>query len=215
MNAIISSGALGNSLELRRDPQRSWLELWIAPGSPTPKIVVDGTKTPRRAVVQIGREFHFIGTLTVWGDSPSIIIGDRCLLADAQICCGDHAAIEIGSDVTFGVSCNLNARHDGSIRIGNNSMLSSCVYIATDDMHAIREINTGRRINRRGSSVTIEDRVWVGFRAVISPGAHVQHDSIVGACAKVKGQIPAHVICDGVPAKIIREGVCWSQDDLP
>jgi maltose O-acetyltransferase len=49
--------------------------------------------------------------------------------------------------------------------------------------------------------VTIGDRVWIGARAIICPGATIDSDVVVAAGAVVAGHLEAGGIYGGVPAK--------------
>lgn len=46
--------------------------------------------------------------------------------------------------------------------------------------------------------------VWVGAGAVILRGAVIENGAVIGACAVVKGRIPAYGIAVGMPAKVVR-----------
>ena len=52
--------------------------------------------------------------------------------------------------------------------------------------------------------IEVDDNVWLGAHVVISDGATVGPDAIIGAGAVVRGQIPPLVIAAGVPAKVLR-----------
>ncbi|MBC7723765.1 MAG: acyltransferase [Burkholderiaceae bacterium] len=53
--------------------------------------------------------------------------------------------------------------------------------------------------------VTIGERVWIGARAVILPGAVIEHDAIIAAGAVVSGRCEAFGVYAGVPARRIRD----------
>ena len=56
----------------------------------------------------------------------------------------------------------------------------------------------------------IEDRVWVGQRAMILKGSHIEAGSIIGAGSIVAGRIPENSLAVGSPAKVTRSGVTWN-----
>ncbi|HEY8912405.1 MAG TPA: acyltransferase [Lacisediminihabitans sp.] len=56
-----------------------------------------------------------------------------------------------------------------------------------------------------GRPVVIGDRVWVGARATILPGAVVESDVIIAAGAVVTGRCASHGVYAGVPARRIRD----------
>ncbi len=56
-----------------------------------------------------------------------------------------------------------------------------------------------------GHPVSIGDRVWIGARAVILPGATIDSDVVIAAAAVVTGHCRSHGLYAGVPARRIRE----------
>jgi maltose O-acetyltransferase len=56
-----------------------------------------------------------------------------------------------------------------------------------------------------GRPVVIGDKVWVGARAIILPGAVVESDVIIAAGAVVTGRCASHGVYAGVPARRIRD----------
>lgn len=55
----------------------------------------------------------------------------------------------------------------------------------------------------RGGNVTIGDRVWIGYRAIILPGINIGEGAVVAAGAVVTKDIPAFAIVAGNPARVI------------
>ncbi|TCL81201.1 MULTISPECIES: DapH/DapD/GlmU-related protein [unclassified Curtobacterium] len=107
--------------------------------------------------------------------------------------------------VARGVYCNRGVTVEAiaPVTIGANAAIGMQVLIMTSH-HPIdaegrwSETPTGR-------PVVIEDRVWIGGRATILPGAHIEHDVVVAAGAVVTGRLLAHGVYAGVPAKRIRD----------
>ena len=52
--------------------------------------------------------------------------------------------------------------------------------------------------------VVIEDRVWIGARAIVLKGVQIGHDSVVGAGAIVTRSVPPGSIVVGTAARVIR-----------
>ena len=57
----------------------------------------------------------------------------------------------------------------------------------------------------RGGDVTIGDRVWIGYRAIILPGVKIGEGAVVGAGAVVTKDIEPFTIVAGNPARRIGE----------
>nr|WP_240760053.1 hypothetical protein [Lichenicoccus roseus] len=77
-------------------------------------------------------------------------------------------------------------------------------------MHAIVARRSGERINL-GADVTIHDRVWIGFRAVVLKGVTISEGAIIGTGSVVTKQVPAHCVAAGNPARVIRKDVSWTE----
>ena len=87
--------------------------------------------------------------------------------------------------------------------------MASEIDMTISDMHSIVDVVSGQRLNP-ARDIVLEERVWVGQRAMILKGSHIESGSIVGAGAIVTGRIPANSLAVGVPAKVIRSGVTWA-----
>jgi maltose O-acetyltransferase len=53
----------------------------------------------------------------------------------------------------------------------------------------------------RGGDVTIGDRVWIGYRAVVLPGVTIGDGAVVAACAVVTRDVEPYTIVAGNPAR--------------
>jgi acetyltransferase-like isoleucine patch superfamily enzyme len=145
------------------------------------------------------------------GSNCSIRIGRNCNLGNLFIHADDHGQVTIGVRSTFNGLVRLLLHEAGRITIGRTCLFASQVDVTVSDMHSIIDAATGRRVNP-ARDVTLEDRVWVGQRAMVLKGAHVRSGSIIGACALVTGKIPANCIAAGTPARVIRTGVTWRHE---
>ena len=117
----------------------------------------------------------------------------------------DPAILRIGAHTIIGDRTHVNCQ--SSISIGEHCAISWDVEILDSDMHTI-VANDGQALPNR-APVAIEDRVWIGTRALILKGVTIGHDSIVAAGAVVASSVPPHSICAGNPAKVIRQVQGW------
>lgn len=114
---------------------------------------------------------------------------------------GDPRNLTVARGVFFNRSVTVEAT--APVTIGANSAIGMQVLITTSH-HAIDD--EGRWSDTAtGRPVVIEERVWIGGRATILPGAHIEHDVVVAAGAVVTGRLLAHGVYAGVPAKRIRD----------
>jgi len=95
------------------------------------------------------------------------------------------------------------------IRFGDRCLLGPGVHVYTPT-HPIDpdERATGRE---RGEPVTVGDDVWIGGRAVVTPGVTIGDGAVVAAGAVVTSDVPGRVVAGGNPARVIRE----IPDDAP
>jgi acetyltransferase-like isoleucine patch superfamily enzyme len=99
-----------------------------------------------------------------------------------------------------------------SVRIGNNVLLASKIYIS-DCSHGSysgdqkdSDPNT-HPVDRPlfFKAVSIEDNVWLGEFVSVLPGVTIGKGTIVGANSVVSKSLPSYVIAVGTPAKPIKK----------
>jgi acetyltransferase-like isoleucine patch superfamily enzyme len=113
--------------------------------------------------------------------NPVVRIGDRCLIGRGSGIVG-HFRIDIGDDVWTG--------HN--------------VYI-TDQNHGYEDVSLPiSRQTQPESPVSIGDGSWIGYGAVILPGARIGRHVVIGANSVVTGEIPDFSVAVGSPAKVIK-----------
>lgn len=57
-------------------------------------------------------------------------------------------------------------------------------------------------VPRSFGSITIEDDVWVSWRVFITPGSHIEHDSIIGPNTRVIGRVNAGDVYESEGGKV-------------
>lgn len=114
--------------------------------------------------------------------------------------------VSVGSDVYIGPGCYF-LTSNATIRIGSGVVFGPQVAIVTGDHNTAA---AGRMFDARekrpsdDADVTIEDDVWIGFRATILKGVTVHVGAVVAAGAVVTRDVPGRHIVGGVPAKVLR-----------
>ena len=108
-----------------------------------------------------------------------------------------------GAEISIGNGNYLNRNTEvvagQSVRIGRDCMIARDVLIMDTDQHAL----PGQPLQI--APVVVEDRVWIGARAIILKGVHLGHDSIVGAGAIVTKSVPPNTVIVGPAARPIRQ----------
>ncbi len=117
--------------------------------------------------------------------------------------------IYIGNNVIISYGCHIGAVN--LIRIGNNVLFASNIYISDHD-HGNTTYEdmllppVSRSIVSKGP-VIIEDNVWIGEGAVILSNVTIGHSSIIAAHAVVTKDVPPFSVVAGIPAKVIKNVV--------
>jgi acetyltransferase-like isoleucine patch superfamily enzyme len=109
----------------------------------------------------------------------------------------------IGRNSVINQRCRLDNR--GGLFIGANVSVSQEVVILTAD-HYPDSAEFGGGTN----AVRIEDRVWIGTRAVILPGVTIGEGAVIAAGAVVTKDVAPYAVVAGVPARFIK----WRSQNL-
>ncbi len=118
----------------------------------------------------------------------------------------------IGAGTRVSRDCTLDTR--GGLRIGDHVSISPEAVILTADHGHNR-----RGFPLRHRPVVIEDRAWIGMRAMILPGVRVGRGAVVAAGAVVSRDVAPLTVVAGVPARAIghrdAEALDYVLDDEP
>jgi len=106
--------------------------------------------------------------------------------------------IRIGKNSNFGFKVILDGR--GGISIGDNCNISSEVSIWTGS-HSVQSSSFSYVVK----PVSIGDRAWISYRAIILPGVTIGEGAVVAAGAVVTKDVASYTIVAGVPAMPIGE----------
>jgi acetyltransferase-like isoleucine patch superfamily enzyme len=110
--------------------------------------------------------------------------------------------LHVGRGTFVNHECYLDTAR-GRIEIGRDCHLAPHVMVltATHDLSGDGEVarEADYRVTRIG------DRVWLGARAVVLPGAVIEDGCVVAAGAVVAGRCDAGGVYAGVPARRVRE----------
>ena len=108
--------------------------------------------------------------------------------------------LEVGRGTFVARNVYLDPGHPWLITIGDDSGLSPGVIVMVHDA-SMKRLAGYTRIAR----VVIGNRVFVGAGAIILPGSRIGDDSIVGAGAVVRGDVPPGSLVVGNPAKVVSD----------
>jgi len=126
-------------------------------------------------------------------DQPEtdVRIGSRTFIGKSLIVCA--CGVSIGHDVLISWGCSIVDHNSHSVNFENRR----------DDV-----IDWGRGVkdwsNVSMAKVTIQDKVWVGFNAIILKGVTVGTGAVVAAGSVVTKDVEPWTVVGGNPAQIIR-----------
>ena len=116
-----------------------------------------------------------------------------------------RAVLRIGAHTHIQDRTHINCYR--SVTIGEHCAISWDVEILDTDIHT--QLDEDGQPLERTAPVLIEDRVWIGTRAIILKGVTIGHDSIVAAGSVVTRSVAPCSVCAGNPAKVIRSTRGW------
>ena len=131
-----------------------------------------------------------------------LIIGDNVRIAPNVHLTVEGGMLEIGDDCFIGDGAIIVAVE--RISIGRDALIASYVTVR-DQNHGFDQPGLPYRAQPAVSApIVIEPNVWLGTHATVLKGVTIGHSAIVGANAVVTGDLPAGMLCVGVPARPVK-----------
>ncbi len=129
-----------------------------------------------------------------------VTIGDGCRLNKRVRFAGPGV-------VTIGPGSLLNGSWIGcwtTVTVGAGSLLSDCELVD----NTFHNLDPARRHEPASPStrapITVGDNVWIGAGALVLKGVTIGRDSVVGAAAVVREDVPERVVVIGNPQQIVK-----------
>ena len=210
-----------SGLQMKKAGLPDW---WVSNGNlllaaPDAKVDVQpplfGHPVPTGALLLLGAGVT-LNRSHIAGGGSLVAFGDRCYVPGVVAGVIGRSTIMIGEDTSATFGAVLDARNGGSIIVGPEGMWADGLFIMTDDGHAIRDLETGARINVFGGRIIVERHVWFGMNVRLLGDCRIGADAVVGINALVKNAaLPKNSVCVGQPAVPVRTGTTWSRWDEP
>lgn len=150
--------------------------------------------------IKSGKNFHVAEHVQI--HQPNLItVGDDVIFYHGTYIEPCDEEIYIGSNTHFAPYCVIY----GPLFVGNNCAIAAHVVLACV-AHSYADPDTPivmQPTDKR--KIVIEDNVWIGANAVITPGITIGTGSIIGAGAVVTKDVEPYSVMGGTPAKLIRK----------
>jgi acetyltransferase-like isoleucine patch superfamily enzyme/glycosyltransferase involved in cell wall biosynthesis len=121
-----------------------------------------------------------------------------------------NVSIANGERITLGDRCHVGERvclwagnATGRITLGDDVMIGPATFVTASD-YGLEEGTPPAFQPKNERDVVIGSGVWIGANAVITAGVTIGEGCIVGAGSVVTRNLPANMICGGVPARPIK-----------
>jgi acetyltransferase-like isoleucine patch superfamily enzyme len=167
--------------------------------------------------IKVGHNTHLDNSyIRIVGNNNLLVFEDNCFIGPR--CSfwmeGNNIIINIGSGTTFTNDVEINAQEDFSkITIGNDCMFSNHIIIRTSDSHPIYDKYTNERLNP-AKSVYLGNHIWIAPHSTIMKGAKIHDNSIIGSFSMVNKEIPSDSLAVGIPARVVKQNLCWTRESL-
>ncbi len=207
-----------SALVVRREGLPEWwgrANLLLTASGVAPNLTTEHRPLERAGNLAILGAAANVGRLSFAASDGLIVVGDGVSMMLANLSARNGGAILLGAGCTAKSWARVDARNGGAVLVGEDGMWAPGVNLVTDDMHAICDLESGRRVNAYGGRIVVERHVWLCEEARLVGGARVGADSVVGFGALVRSTLPAGAVSVGAPARAIRHGVTWAREDLP
>lgn len=158
--------------------------------------------------------------------TPSIhIIDNNHISEHSQLYMGKNSTLEVSGNVQIFEGSILQIHQDAKlsiddhsyingatidcsteIQIGKNCAIATGAFLLDNDWHKITYHNESKEDKK---PIIIEDKVWIGARAIVLKGVRIGTGAIVAAGSVVTKDVPPRTIVAGNPAKVIKENIDW------
>jgi acetyltransferase-like isoleucine patch superfamily enzyme len=136
-------------------------------------------------------------------DNRGIVVGDGVFIGRNTILSCKNGDIVIGDHANIGF--NVEVFSAARVTIGRNVLIAAYTYLVGGDHLYDRVDIPVLYQGRTARGIEVGDNVWLGAHVVVTDGARIGRDAIIGAGAVVVGEIPAFAVAAGVPARVIRD----------
>jgi galactoside O-acetyltransferase len=152
-----------------------------------------------RVYVRIGKR-AMLNVQIIFESSRGLVeIGDRSYIGGGTIICRE--GIIIGNDVTMAWGVCIYDHNSQSLDWRDRARMVAHFYDTYGAENCYADLDwTGVK----SAPIVIEDKVWIGFDAVILKGVRIGEGAVIGARSVVTRDVEPYTMVAGNPAAVIR-----------
>jgi acetyltransferase-like isoleucine patch superfamily enzyme len=152
--------------------------------------------------IEVGAAVRVGSGVRLFLDSQArLVLGAGCEIDDgATIAVYGTGVIRLGPRSFIGHRCTLAAQ--SLLEIGEGTYLAELVSVRDHD-HAVGPPPSSGQVSIE--PVLIGADVWIATKVTVLRGARIGDNTVVGANAVVRGELPPRVVAAGIPARVLRE----------
>jgi serine acetyltransferase len=139
------------------------------------------------------------------GDSnQGISLADGVFIGRNTIVYTKNGDIELAEKVNVSANCELFSGN--KLTIGGGTVIAAYTYLLSGGEYDYTSL---KPLAEQAGNVTrgrteVGSNVWIAAQVVVADGSNIGDNSVIGAGAVVRGEIPADCLAAGLPAKVVR-----------
>lgn len=161
---------------------------------------VDFMVTPEdRSYVKIGARGSLNAQITFESKDGVVEIGDRVYIGGCKIICRNR--VVIGNDVTVAWGVTIYDHNSNSLDWRQRAKVVEHFYETYGSARCYEELDWS---GVASAPIVIEDKVWIGFDAVLLKGVRVGEGAVIGARSVVTHDVEPYTVVAGNPAVFVK-----------
>lgn len=153
--------------------------------------------------------------ILIQNDNVQIDIGSTSYFQNVEIDCflGNGQKFKMGRNTCI-VEAHCILEEEGSILIGEKCLFSSKILIRTSDGHSIISKDGKECLTETAGEIKIGNHVWIGIEVMFLKNSSVEDNCVIAARSIVNKKFyEKNVVLAGIPAKVIKSGINWRQEN--
>jgi acetyltransferase-like isoleucine patch superfamily enzyme len=159
----------------------------------------------------IGSKLYLYGGLPYISGPVQIEIGENCRVSgqttfSGRSCAPSPPRLIVGDNVDIGWMTTIAVGQ--KVVLGNNVRIAGRALLAGYPGHPLDPKARAAGLpetEEQVGNIVLEDNVWLATGVSVMAGVHIGCNTIVAAGSVVTHDLPANVLCGGIPAKVIYE----------